>query len=69
MIESKGTYGTVYKAIHKSSSQQVAIKRISLKPDSGGLPTHAIREIGILKSLKHPNIVSLFEIVCSTLQR
>ena len=51
----KGTYGSVYKA-HKGS-EVVAIKKIKLDVDTEGLPSTALREIAILKKMKHPNIV------------
>ena len=34
----------------------VAIKQINLE-DEDGVPSTAIREISILKNLKHPNVV------------
>ncbi|KAJ1344485.1 hypothetical protein BSLG_000009 [Batrachochytrium salamandrivorans] len=62
----EGTYGKVFKAISKRTMQTVALKKIFLKEDDkgkdknrGGFPITAIREIEILKSLKHKNIVDL----------
>jgi serine/threonine protein kinase len=51
----KGTYGSVYKA--QRGSEIVAIKKIKLDVDTEGLPSTALREIAILKKMKHPNIV------------
>jgi serine/threonine protein kinase len=51
----KGTYGSVYKA--QRGSEYVAIKKIKLDVDTEGLPSTALREIAILKKMKHPNIV------------
>jgi serine/threonine protein kinase len=51
----KGTYGSVYKA--QRGNEVVAIKKIKLDVDTEGLPSTALREIAILKKMKHPNIV------------
>ncbi|ORY60346.1 protein serine/threonine kinase [Neocallimastix californiae] len=45
----EGTYGVVYKAQNKETGEIVALKR--------GVPCTAIREISLLKELKHPSIV------------
>jgi serine/threonine protein kinase len=62
----EGTYGQVFKAKHKSSLRFVALKKLYLKEDDkgkeknrDGFPITGIREIEILRSLKHPNIVEL----------
>ncbi|XP_005407520.1 PREDICTED: cyclin-dependent kinase 3 isoform X2 [Chinchilla lanigera] len=54
----EGTYGVVYKAKKKDSGQLVALKKIRLDLETEGVPSTAIREISLLKELKHPNIVS-----------
>ena len=53
----EGTYGVVYKARHKVTGQLVALKKIRLENQEEGVPSTAIREISLLKELKHPNIV------------
>ena len=53
----EGTYGVVYKARDKITDQFVALKKIRLETESEGVPSTAIREISVLKNLKHPNIV------------
>lgn len=57
----KGTYGTVWKALHKASGEVRAIKKLV-----GGLGIqHASRQIAreclILRRLRHPNVVMLHE--------
>lgn len=59
----EGTYGKVYKATDTITGRNVALKKIYLK-DSGergknkdGYPLTMLREIDILKSLRHPNII------------
>jgi|TARA_B110000305_G_C18908428_1_gene389563 serine/threonine protein kinase len=53
----EGTYGVVYKAINLETGETVAIKKIRLEKEDDGVPSTAIREISLLKNLKHPNVV------------
>lgn len=53
----EGTYGVVYKAVDKVTGETVALKKIRLEKEDDGVPSTAIREISLLKSLKHPNVV------------
>lgn len=53
----EGTYGVVYKAKNRVSEEIVALKRIRLEAEDEGIPSTAIREISLLKELRHPNIV------------
>lgn len=53
----EGTYGVVYKAKNRSTGEVVALKKIRLELEDEGVPSTALREISILKSLYHPNIV------------
>jgi serine/threonine protein kinase len=59
----EGTYGIVYKAKNRETAQIVALKRIRLDSEDEGVPCTAIREISLLKELKHPNIVSLYDVI------
>jgi len=59
----EGTYGIVYKAKNRETGQIVALKRIRLESEDEGVPCTAIREISLLKELKHPNIVGLFDVI------
>lgn len=58
-----GAYGTVYKATDLHTKQLVALKRIPMEESDDGIPATAVREMSLLKQLKHPNIVSLLNIV------
>lgn len=49
----------------KVSGEIVALKRINTEQEENGFPITAIREVKILKALKHANIVNLREIVTS----
>ena len=56
-----GTYGVVYKAKIPGTSKYVALKQISLN-EGDGIPCTALREISLLKSLHHNNIVTLQDV-------
>jgi cyclin-dependent kinase 1 len=60
-----GTYGVVYKGRNKKTNEVIAIKKIKIELESEGVPSTALREISILRELKHPNIVELKDVVCS----
>lgn len=59
----EGTYGVVYKCKNKQTDELVALKKIRLENEDEGIPSTAIREISILKQLKHPNIVRLVDLI------
>eukprot|EP00127_Corallochytrium_limacisporum_P003984 Clim_evm33s156 gene=Clim_evmTU33s156 len=59
----EGTYGIVYKAQNSDTGEIVALKRIRLDSEDEGVPCTAIREISLLKELKHPNIVMLYDVL------
>ncbi|CAB3401383.1 unnamed protein product [Caenorhabditis bovis] len=61
----EGTYGTVFKARNKDSGEIVALKRVRLDDDDEGVPSSALREICILRELKHRNVVRLYDVVHS----
>ncbi|KAK9729371.1 kinase subunit of RNA polymerase II carboxy-terminal domain kinase I [Basidiobolus ranarum] len=58
----EGTYGKVFKARNIISNTVVALKRIKVDSEKDGFPLTALREIKLLQSLKHPNIIQLPEI-------
>ncbi|KAG7383666.1 hypothetical protein PHYPSEUDO_003470 [Phytophthora pseudosyringae] len=61
-----GTYGEVFKCQHKVTKDIVALKKLRPDVEKNGFPVTSIREMKILKYLKHPNIVELKEIVSSS---
>jgi cyclin-dependent kinase 12/13 len=54
----------VYKGTD-SKGEKVALKMIRMENEKEGFPITAIREIKLLSTLKHDNIVNLREIVRS----
>lgn len=61
----EGTYGTVFKARNKDGGEVVALKRVRLDDDDEGVPSSALREICILRELKHRNVVRLYDVIYS----
>ncbi|KAI5298576.1 hypothetical protein KEM56_003937 [Ascosphaera pollenicola] len=57
----EGTFGEVYKGIHRKTGSVVALKKILLHNEKDGFPITALREIKLLKLLSHPNILQLQE--------
>lgn len=58
-----GSYGVVFKARDKQNGQLFALKKIKTESQRDGFPVTALREIKILQSLHHENVVSLREMV------
>ncbi|TFK23277.1 Pkinase-domain-containing protein [Coprinopsis marcescibilis] len=61
----EGTFGKVYKARNTVSNVFVALKRIRMESERDGFPVTAMREIKLLQSLKHANVVRLYEMMVS----
>ncbi|KAF7243783.1 Cyclin-dependent kinase 15 [Varanus komodoensis] len=59
---SESSHSTVYKGISRIYGQLVALKVISLNTEEG-VPFTTIREVSLLKGLKHANIVLLHDII------
>ncbi|THH02956.1 hypothetical protein EW145_g6661 [Phellinidium pouzarii] len=57
----EGTFGEVHKALHRETREPVALKRILMHNEKEGMPVTALREIKILKALRHPCIVDLLD--------
>lgn len=53
----EGTFGVVHKARHIETGDVVALKKMRLEEEEDGVPATALREIAILRELKHPNII------------
>ncbi|KAI9786860.1 MAG: serine/threonine protein kinase, CMGC, CDC2/CDK sub [Geoglossum umbratile] len=57
----EGTFGEVHKARSKKTGAIVALKKILMHNEKDGFPITALREIKLLKMLRHPNILRLEE--------
>ncbi|KAI4729742.1 Pkinase-domain-containing protein [Aureobasidium sp. EXF-10728] len=62
-VVGSGTYGKVYKAVHVYTGDKVALKKIRMEGERDGFPVTAIREIKLLQSLNHINVVQLQEVM------
>ena len=59
----EGTYGKVYKGRNLITNELVALKKLRLEAEREGFPITSHREIGLLQSFDHENIVGLSEIM------
>ncbi|XP_026331459.1 cyclin-dependent kinase 2-like [Hyposmocoma kahamanoa] len=59
----EGTYGVVYKARDRITGKQIALKKIKLENEPEGVPSTALREISVLRGLRHPGVVRLLNVV------
>lgn len=64
-VVGSGTFGVVYKAVDKTTPEEtvVALKKIKMERETQGFPVTAIREIRILNTMRHENIVRLLEVI------
>ncbi|KAM4025096.1 cyclin-dependent kinase-like 4 isoform 2-T4 [Anomaloglossus baeobatrachus] len=58
----EGSYGVVFKCRNKETGQVVAIKKFVESEDDPVIKKIALREIRMLKQLKHSNLVNLLEV-------
>uniref|UniRef100_T1GGI8 Protein kinase domain-containing protein n=1 Tax=Megaselia scalaris TaxID=36166 RepID=T1GGI8_MEGSC len=59
----EGTYGIVYRAKDTKSGEIVALKKVRMDQEKDGIPVSSLREIMILKSCNHENILKIKEVV------
>uniref|UniRef100_A0A8C3CSA4 cyclin-dependent kinase n=1 Tax=Cairina moschata TaxID=8855 RepID=A0A8C3CSA4_CAIMO len=58
----EGSYGVVFKCRNKDTGQVVAIKKFLESEEDPVIRKIALREVRMLKQLKHPNLVNLLEV-------
>ncbi|KAK2169456.1 hypothetical protein NP493_1188g00014 [Ridgeia piscesae] len=58
----EGTYATVFKGRSRLTDNLVALKEIRLEHEEGA-PCTAIREVSLLRDLKHANIITLHDTI------
>ncbi|KAF9406531.1 hypothetical protein HW555_013137 [Spodoptera exigua] len=65
----EGTYGVVYKAKDRLTGNEIALKKIKLEnvgrccSEPEGVPSTALREISVLRELRHPAVVRLLDVL------
>eukprot|EP00891_Asterochloris_glomerata_P008776 jgi/Astpho2/8776/fgenesh1_pm.00128_%23_15_t len=59
----EGTYGVCYKARNRNTGEIVALKALRMDRERDGLPVTSVRELRVLQSCKHPNLVNLLKVV------
>lgn len=57
----EGTFGEVYQAKRRKTGEIVALKKILMHNEKEGFPITALREIKLLKTLDHLNVIRLEE--------
>lgn len=57
----EGTYASVFLARNSKTGEKVAIKKIKVANSGDGMDISAIREVKILRELRHPNIIGLVD--------
>jgi len=62
-IAGEGTFGQVYKAKHIKTGIICALKKVRLENEKEGFPVTTVREVKILRQLRHPNIVTLLDVL------
>ncbi|KAI8923172.1 kinase-like domain-containing protein [Entophlyctis helioformis] len=58
----EGTYGVVYKARIRSTGLVVALKRVRMDQENEGMPLSSLREISLLRSLDHENVMQVLDV-------
>lgn len=58
----EGTFGEVFRAEQLATKKHVALKKILLHSEKEGFPVTALREIRILKLLRHENVIPLVDL-------
>ncbi|KAJ1496235.1 kinase-like domain-containing protein [Baffinella frigidus] len=62
-LQGEGTYGQVFMALDKASQKVYALKKLRMEKEKEGFPITALRELTILKRMRHPHIVDMVEVV------
>ncbi|KAK8885271.1 hypothetical protein M9Y10_040717 [Tritrichomonas musculus] len=60
----EGTYGAVFRANNTKTKEVVALKLVRMDQEDDGIPANSLREISLLRSMNHVNIIHLQEVSC-----
>lgn len=58
----KGTFSSVFKVIDLATGKKYAFKQFNKEGSGNEVSIFAVREISILRSLRHPNIISMIDV-------
>lgn len=62
----EGSYGKVYKCYDRNRKEIIALKKVKFHSEKyQGVPQSSLRELAILKELRHPGIIRLEDILAS----
>ncbi|KAK0561092.1 serine/threonine protein kinase, CMGC, CDC2/CDK sub [Tilletia horrida] len=59
----QGTFGVVQRGRDKRTNRDVALKKVVIHEEKDGMPITTIREIKLLKLLRHPAVIPVVDIV------
>lgn len=62
VVVGEGSYGLVIKCRHKDTDQLVAVKKFLETEEDATIRKMALREIRMLKKLRHENLVTMIEV-------
>jgi serine/threonine protein kinase len=58
-----GAFGKVHVGYNSVTDEKIAMKYLEYHPEKQGIPALVLREISILRSVSHPNIIQLQEVI------
>lgn len=64
----RGTYGVVCSSINKDTNEKVAIKKINNIFDNSGDAIGTLRELKLLRHIRHENVISLKDVMMPPLK-
>lgn len=59
-----GSYGEIFRGYNHKTGEPIAIKKFKYQQGELGIPADILKEIVILKSLDHDNIITIDDVVC-----
>lgn len=59
----QGSFGTVFKARCIQSDELVALKRVGVGADEDGVSSSSLREVSLLRDLRHENIICMTRVI------